>query len=213
VSRRKRTTDEYLQSAKRLAKFAPSLRKYKRRKTLTRYEKSAIARKEKILRYSDHLIPLTKNQAKDLKTQLFAPGVRAIQLRNTETHARIKRVRDDLIVTSNGRTWVYWKLEREDVKTKKGMKKAAEKAFEMQFPIEQIAELARKSFDELAPLAVYLWAPSGRVGEGFQTIKQFLNWLYDNWNAGRYTHQEKWVNGIAILLNEDGDNHDEEDDE
>lgn len=203
MSRQKRQTSDYVSAAKRLAKFAPSLKKYKRRKTLTRWEKAAITRKEKLLRYADHLIPVTKAQAKELKAELYAPGVQAIQLRNTGAHTRIRKVKKDLLVTSNGRTWLYWRLERETVKTKRGMKKAAKEAFNMQFPIEQIAALAKVAFAELEPIAVYLWAPSGRVGQGFESLRQFEQWLYDNWNSGRYTHTEKWVNGIALLIREE----------
>jgi hypothetical protein len=203
MSKQKRTASSYVESAKKLAKFAPALRKYKRRKTLTRWEKGAITRKEKLLQYhTEHLIPVTKKFARELKEQLFAPGVRAIELRNTAPNAKVRKVKQDLMVTSNGRTWLYWRLDREDVKSKRGMKKAAEAAFNMQFPIERVAELAGIAFEKLKPLAIHLWAPSGRVGRGFESLKQFNMWLAENWSADRYSQQEKWVNGIAILVND-----------
>lgn len=203
MSKPKRPVASYLESAKKLARFAPGLKKYRRRKTLTPSEKGAITRKEKLLRYHiDTLIPVNKKVAKNCKQYLFAPGIRAIELRNTSANARIACVGDDILVTSNGRTWLYWRLSREDVKTKRGMKKAAAAAFDMQFPIERVAELAQIAFDKLKPLAVHLWAPSGRVGRGFESFKQFTMWLNENWHEDRYSQQEKWVNGIAILIND-----------
>lgn len=203
MSKPKRTAESYLQSARKLAKFAPALKRYRRRKTLTRWEKGAITRKEKLLLFhTENLIPVTKKHARELKEQLFAPGIRAIELRNTAPDAKIRKVKQDLMVTSNGRTWLYWKLDREDVKTKRGMNKAAKAAFDMQFPIERVAQLAGIAFERLKPLAVHLWAPSGRVGRPFESLKQFSMWLAENWNEDRYTQQEKWVNGIVILVDD-----------
>lgn len=224
MSKPKRSVDSYLQSARSLARFAPGLSKYRRRKTLKPSEKGAITRKENALAFhTDKLIPVSKKLARQLKDQLFVPtkrifdeetqqvryeegktrqGIRAIELRNTGADAKIHKVKNDMIVTSNGRTFLYWKLDREDVKTKRGMTKAAAAAFDSQFPIERVAELAKIAFDQLKPLAVYLWAPTGRVGNPFESLKQFSMWLAENWSADRYSQQEKWVNGIVILLHD-----------
>jgi hypothetical protein len=225
MSKPKRSVESYLQSAKSLAPFAPGLTKYRRRKTLKPSEKGAITRKENALAFhTDKLIPVSKKLARQLKDQLFIPskrifdeeteqyryeegrsrqGIRAIELRNTAPNAKIHKIGPDMLVTSNGRTFLYWKLDREDVKTKKGMTKAAAAVFDNQLPIERVSELAKVAFDELKPLAVYLWAPSGRVGNGFESLKQFSIWLAENWSADRYSQQEKWVNGIVILLKDD----------
>jgi len=224
MSKPKRSTESYLSSARSLVPFAPGLKKYKRRKTLKPAEKGAITRKENALAFhTDKLVPVSKQLARQLKDQLFVPkrrvydeetdqyryeegqgrqGIRAIELRNTGMDAKIHKVKDDMIVTSNGRTFLYWKLDREDVKTKRGMTKAAAAAFDSQFPIERVAELAKVAFEKLKPLAVYLWAPSGRVGNPFESLKQFSMWLAENWSADRYSQQEKWVNGIVILLHD-----------
>lgn len=198
MSRRKRPTSEYLEAAKRLAMFAPGLKKYRRRKKLSPSEKGAIARKERVLRYTDHLIPVTKKMARELKGQLFAPGVQAIQLRNTSPHAKIRRVKKDIIVTSNGRTFLYWRLL--DLKPK-SLKKAAKEAFENirgAFPVEQIAELAQRAFKSIKTKQVFLWAESGRVGEGFRNFDEFVQWLYESYSS--YRNVERWVNGIAIQI-------------
>lgn len=214
MSRQKRPTDSYILAAKRLAIFAPSLRRYKNRKKLKPAEKSAIARKEKILRFTDHLKPLTKKQARALKGKTFAPGVQAIQLRNTAPDAKVKVIDNDMFVTSNGRLWLYWKLTRQDVKSKRLMNKAARVAFEMQFPVERVAELARIAFKKLKPIAVHAWTPAGRANNGFESIEQFVMWLNEHWQAGRYattnpttgetsySDPDAWLNGIAILLHE-----------
>lgn len=210
MSRRKRPTKDYIDTAKRLAAFVPSLKKYKRRKTLTRWEKAAITRYANKLKYTDHLVRLNKRQYEELKDYTPGYGVHAIQLRNTGANTKINFVQNNLFVTSNGRTYLYWHMGRAAVKTESGMTKAARKAFERQFPIQRIAELAQVAFEELNPLAVYLWAPTGRVGQGFASLRQFMLWLHENWNTGRYTNQEKWVNGIVILLRDEHESENEE---
>lgn len=213
MSRRKkpnRTVQEYIEAAKRLAKFAPSLQKYKRRKTLTKYEKSAIARKEKILRYVDHLVPLTKQQARKMKDQLFAPGIRAIQLRDTSPGARIEKINKDMIVTSNGRTWLYWKLEKLDTQNWKRKRKtvfgeAAQTYFQESieaFPIEKIERLVKHAFKKIPKKKqIHLWTKSGRVAKGFTGINAFMDWLLSE-HVRAYRNTDEWVNGIAILVYE-----------
>ena len=195
---KKRSTFEYLEIAKRLSKLAPGLKKYTRRKELNNGEKSAISHKEKILRYSDHLIPVSTKQAKKLKGLLFAPGVQAIQLRNTSPDAKIKKVGKDIVLTSNGRNFIYWRLE--NVKPR-GMKKAADTVFnkfEATFQIEHIAALAQKAFKKFKPKQIFLWAESGRVGEGFADFDVFMDWIYESYS--QYKNVERWVNGVAIQL-------------
>lgn len=212
--RKKRLTSDYIASAKRLAKFAPSLKRYGHRLTLTRYEKSAIARKEKILRKVDQLIPVTKKQARLLKGDLYAPGIRAIQLRNTSAHAKIK-VKEDLIVTSNDRTWVYWKIDKETARTKKDLAAVAKEAFEAKlFPIEKVSKLAEIAFKKLKPISVALWTKYGRADAEFTDFKVFMRELDDKWQAGRYVEEAgryvddytsdpgSWLKGIAILVHE-----------
>lgn len=208
--RQKRPTSEYLEAAKRLAKFAPGLQKYKKRKTLTSHEKAAINRKEKILRYVDHLVPLTKKQARKMKDQLFAPGVRAIQLRETSPNAKIERVSNDMIITSNGRTWLYWKLEKLDTKNWKRKRrqvfgKAAETYFNETsdaFPIEKIERLVRHAFKKIPKKKqIHLWTKTGRVAKGFTGINAFMDWLLSE-HVRAYKDTDSWVNGIAILVYE-----------
>lgn len=219
MSKPKRSVASYLESARELAAFVPSLKKYRRRKTLTPWEKGAITRKENIIRYTDHLIPVTKKQARELKEQLFQPettiktgkqkgkiirhhGIQAIQLRNTGKNVLIKKVRNDIIVTSNGRTWVYWSLPSSN---KSVIRKAGEDAFTNPdtFDIERVVELAKKAFDNPETKGVFLWAESGRVGEGTEDIESFVRWIASDY--ARYKNTERWVKGIAILVADVGD--------
>lgn len=212
----KRDNASYIQSAIKLSDYVPALKKYKRRKRLKPSEKGVVARWERRLKYVlPKLRPLTATQAKQLKDELFRPrlpiksgihegeyrsygGVRAIVLENTETKAEIHHIKKDLFITSNGRLWVYWKLNRY---SELDMARAAKSAFtevRQSFPLEKIAELAERAFEKLTTKEVYLWTINGRVGEGYKDLKQFLKWLSDNW--GGYQEPETWVRGIAIRL-------------
>lgn len=185
MSRRKRPTDEYLQAAKRLAQIIPSLKKYKKRKTLKPAEKSAIARREKQLRYADHLIPLSPKQYESLKHQAIAPGIHALQLRNTSPDAKFRMVGRDFIVTSNGREFLYWRLDirrkrekrtsteqsRINKRSAKLLKTAAETAFTNlvgAFQIEHVVELAKRAFEKESSPDILM----GRKRTGWRRVSQ-----------------------------------------
>ena len=221
MSKPKRSVASYLESARELAQFVPSLKKYKRRKTLTPWEKSYIARWENIIRFTDHLIKLTEKQYQELKETcaLFEPtvaikkgpnkgklrvykGIRAIQLRNTGKNVSIKKVNQNVIITSNGRIWVYWCLPSTN---KSVIRKAGEDAFTNPdtYDIERVVELAKKAFDNPTTKGVFLWAESGRVGEGSEDLQSFVRWIASDY--ARYNNTERWVKGIAILVADVGD--------
>lgn len=214
----------YLESVKRLAPYIPNIRKYKRRKTLKPQEKSAIARYEKLLHYTDRLIPLTKQQAKDLKDMLYKPvvvkehkdregntyythdelktpnGVRAVSMKGLGTTKikKIAKVTGDITVIANGRTWVLWKLDR--VRTA-DMRSAAATIFQdfgSAFPIEQIARLAKIAYETPGVLEVKLWTSHGMVGEPKNNFNSFMYWLEHDYST--YKDTDKWVNGLAILV-------------
>ncbi len=227
--RNARQTDDYLSSARNLFNIIPSLKKYRKRKTLKGAEKSAITRAEKKIKNVPDLIPVTKKQARRLgRKKLFAPGVRAIQLRGITPKSKTRipgvshknkiRISKDgsiSVVQEEGR-WIYWPLSRETVKSKRGMKSAGAAAFEKRFPIEIVADLTREAFAKYDVQQVHLWAHAGIVGDGFQDLPSFIRWVNMKWNAGRYMGTQenentgkiysnpsdpgKWVNGIAILV-------------
>lgn len=205
----------YESQAKRLSRFVPSLKPLAKKRKFTPAEKGRISHYSKVLRHARNLRPVTKAQAKKFKKQLYAPGVQAIELDGTTPDAKIKVLGDDILVSQNGRTWVYWHLDRATVKSKSKMKSAGQRAFDMAFPIEKLADLAAKAFKQFNVVQVHLWAHSGRVGQPFDTLPEFLRWIDEKWQAGRYvaidpngrtnaSDPEKWVNGLAILVEENG---------
>jgi hypothetical protein len=230
MSRAKRSTADYLASARKNSIFAPSLRKYKRRKKLKPAEKGAITRKENALKGSYNLKPLTKKQARKMRDVLYAPGVAAIQLSNTGEEVKIHVTEDkNMFVTTNGRTWVYWHLselkrieydqlldegyseeearelvgeEQQGVMVEAG-KKVFTSIIREAFPVEKIIRLAEKAFKKPHVHMIGLWTNKGRVGEGFRTFDEFKQWVFADFST--YANVEKWVNGVAILIAERGE--------
>lgn len=228
----KRSVAEYLTAAKAMSVYAPSLKKYARRQTnLTQWEKSAIARKENILRYAYNLQPVSKKQAKDLKDVLFKfrtvikkgpnkgkyvehGGIRAIQLSNTGEKVRLNIVNKNLLVTTNGRTWVYWQLnqisDHNTFPSKQSLNeidRAGQTAFlpaiREAFPVEKIVKLAERAFANPVVKMIGLWAAPGRVGEPCRSLKEFVHWIYKDYST--YAYVERWVNGIAVLIADVGE--------
>jgi hypothetical protein len=225
MARRKRDPQTYIDSAAELSPYVPKLKRFSRRKKLKPWEKSYIARIENIIRRSytniDDLHPVSKSQAKKLKGYLYEPEImvqsgpqrgqhrsykifQAMQFRNVGDDFRIDRVLDDkLIVRSNGRTWIYWKLPRI---SKQRMIEAAEEVFEDTAPddfnLERLAELAGEAFDNPKAKLVYLWSVQGRVGFPMRSLKQFIQWISESYLQGQSGAKLKeiWVNGLAILV-------------
>lgn len=213
----KRSDESYLESAKSLSTLVPKLKKYRHRKRLTRYEKTAIAKRERQLKNIPFLVPLTQPQVKKLgKRKLFLPWVRAIQLRGVPPSATIKiKKGGDIEVFAANQHWVYWALDRDAVRSRVAMRKAGADAFAKQFPIELVSELTRKAFLKYEVQQVHLWAHAGIVGDAHESVGAFVRWVNEKWNAGRYMGTQerengriyenpsdpgRWVNGIAILL-------------
>lgn len=211
-----RTTEDYLVSARALSGLVPSLKKFKNRKRLKKSEKASIRRREKQLKNIPFLVPVTPKQAKKLgRRKLFLPGIQAIQLRNVSPDAKIKIKGNDVEVFQNGQRWIYWSLDRDVVRSRRGMHKAGADAFNKQFPIEKVSDLTAAAFRRYEVQQVHLWAHAGIVGAGFRDVEQFIMWVNEKWNQGRYvstlhkvggdiysnpSDPGKWVNGIAILV-------------
>lgn len=222
-----RTTADYLASASELSKLVPSLRKFKRRKTLTKSEKASIRRREKQKKNVPFIFPVSKQQAKKLgRRRLFMPGFQAIQLRSTKEVAAFKASdkihigkHGDISITQDGQRWIYWSLDRNEVRSRVAMRTRGAEAFNKQFPIERVADLAVKAFATYKVQQVHLWAHAGIVGDAFHSIEDFVRWVNKQWNAGRYMSTRyregtdeiytqpsdpgKWINGIAILIEDE----------
>lgn len=211
----KRSDESYIESARNMSEVVPAFEKYKRvhkkRTKLNNGEKAAIRKKEDVLKYAKHLVPIKgEKRRKQWKNQFYAPGVAAVNLENITDDATVTLVRKDLIVTNNGRTWLYWSLDTDAPAMKKGARDAFTQPAQI-FPMEAIAKLVEKAFKRPTTKEVYLWAKAGRVGHGFLSLKSFLYWF--NKAYGGYTEQDKWVNGIAIRLGEaDGNRRGTDDD-
>lgn len=186
-AQRQLTEKQYLKAAKELARFAPSLEKYKTAKQLSPAQKGAIKKKMDILRHTENVFNLTPAQARKLKGEaLLGSGVNAIRLRNTGPDTKV-RVRKDgsLIVTSSGRKWYYIPTGTDEIE----LLQAAEKAFEG------------------GAVQVHFWTVAGRVGTGSLDIEDFNFQLkgrymqYLSASEGKQTKGGKdyadWLLGIA----------------
>lgn len=210
-----RQTADYLLSVRRLSKYVPSLSKLKNRKSLTKSEKRRIRYREKQLNLGANIAqlhPLTAQQAKRVGSKkLFRRGIRAIQLRGVKPgQFKITKKGDIEVIAEEGR-WVYWSLDRDTVRSRRGMRDAGALAFQKKFPIEIVADLTAKAFAQYDVQQVRLWAHAGIVGDPKESVAQFVLWVNEKWSAGRYigvgpyggdnvSDPGKWVNGIAILL-------------
>ncbi|MDE2019961.1 MAG: hypothetical protein KGJ13_06485 [Patescibacteria group bacterium] len=162
------------------------------------------------------LRPITEKQAKGIgRKKLFLPGIQAIQLRNVHPEAKVKFKGKNIEIIQDGQRWIYWALDTDTVRSRRGMRKAGEDAFNKQFPIERVSDLAVKAFKRFNVQQVHLWAHAGIVGDAFESVEQFVMWVNEKWNQGRYISTNylsggdiytqpsdpgKWVNGIAILI-------------
>jgi len=219
MARRKRDPQTYIDSAAELSPYVPKLKRFSRRKKLKPWEKSYIARIENIIRRSytniDDLIPITAKQAKALKGFTFEPEIiaptgrfagqpkrfhmfRAMQLRNVGEDVRILRIDPDkMVVESNKRTWIYWKLPPGPSPAE--MEEAGEEAFDMgEDEIERIIALTAKAFRNPKAKLVYLWSQHGRVGIPMRRVQDFVRWTVQKYSE--YQQTESWLNGIAILV-------------
>lgn len=204
------TSKQYIQTAKKLSPYVPELRRLSNKKSLTQKEKATVTRYNKSLRHftgSLHAIP--RKDRKKFKGTEFAKGVDAIALNNFSTDATVKAINDDIIIVSNGRTWLLWRLDKKIVRNKKGeFEQVARDAFNAQFPVELVQGLAEEAFKKLKVEAVALWITSGRADRTFGTIGAFVRWLHTRLHAGVYNADKEindrdagsFIKGLAILV-------------
>ena len=113
----KKSTIDYVKAAKAASRFVPSLKKYRNRKTLNRWEKAAISRAANNVAKASRgraLAPLTKAQAKKVnKNFIVGHGIRAIPVRASELDGgklRVDKNGNFTIKRTKGgksRTWHY----------------------------------------------------------------------------------------------------------
>lgn len=177
----KRPTSSYLSAAKSNRDLVPSLKKYSRRKNLTRWEKSAITRAGNKIRHAggrSQLFSLTKIQARRLKDKdpLIGGGVRAIALRNTAPDSKVHVRKGKISVQTNGREIKYISAKAD---------------------IGAILNEIEKAFKKPGINTVWLWTVKGRAQRGFRSMERALEELRAAFEA--YTNTDEWLLGIAHL--------------
>ncbi len=213
-----RTDADYISSARGLGALVPSLKKLGKRKRLTPQEKRRIRYREKQLKDVPYLVPVTPKQAKRLGSKkLFKRGVQAIQLKGVEAGEKLRvNKRGDISTANVNQAWIYWGLDRKTVRSKRKMREVAPAAFNKQFPIDTVADMAVRAFKKYDVKEIHLWSHHGAVGTGFEDAGSFIMWVNEKWQHGRYvstvTNENtgsrylndsdpgKWINGIAILI-------------
>lgn len=207
-----RTDTSYIASATALSRFVPKLKKFKNRERLNKKEKRQIAYREKKLRYvKDNLIPVTKLQAKRLGRAIFSRDVQAVVLKDIEPGSTLKISKHgDIEIIEPNRHWLFWRMNRQSVKSKTLMKLAGFDAYSKTFPLELLRQLGADAFKILNVRAVQLWSKvSGAVGRMLNDYNSFERFINDKWQAGRYLRAadeggdsdvDRWVEGLVILL-------------
>lgn len=173
-----RPIESYVKSARDNKKLVPSLSKYSRRKTLTRWQKSAITRAENKIAKQHDLYALTKAQAKALrdKSLLVGNGIRAIRLRSTSPDAKVSIVKGEIKVRSNGRRFHYIRADVSELITK-----------------------GARVFDRFARPELWIWNKFGRENRGARSLAIWAERV-NNYLA-KYKNIEIFVQGFAYVEN------------
>lgn len=159
--KKKRPTSNYLSTAKQLNKFISSLRKYSRRKTLSRWEKAAITRATKRLKHEGgtaNLFPLTKSQVKRIKDKsviINRGGIKAVRFRNMPDGTKIVVRKGKIELLSGDRRFINVRLQPDIL------------VF-----LEAGRKIFRKNKDK--DVTIFTWTFSGRSKRGFADIESFV---------------------------------------
>ena len=189
-----RPVNSYLKAVDKLAAFAPSLRKYKRRKKLNRWEKAAITRKEKIIGSTENLFAVSARQrkamSKETRSAIIGKGVRAVRLRNTSSKATLRITRGEITT-------------EERIKTKKKGKRRVRKIRyisvrpDLDVLIEKAIELFDRAERRSQIMTVWFWLDTGRAAGGFRSLRLLLEKLNDSWIP--YALTQERFRGYAVL--------------
>jgi hypothetical protein len=148
-----RPINSYVNSAKGNSELIPSLKKYRRRKKLNRWEKSAITRaanKLKALR-SVNLVPVTKKQAKLLgKKIVVGGGIRAIELDGFGRDSKLTIKDGKPVIKSRTRGVVLVPTEA---------------------ALEPMAAALKRAFNQKGNVTVWLWTTRGRTKFPIMSLK------------------------------------------
>jgi len=185
MSRRKRTVESYLSAAKGNKDLVPSLRKYARRKRLSRWEKAAITRAQNKISHAggrSQLFSLSKRQRRAIKDKdiIVGGGIRALRFRETGADAKLRIIKGKVQVTSHGRKWEY-------IPT---VPNAQE--------ISGVAEaIERANPDKIIRFAI--WTSIGRIKESV-TSADLLTEMFLNFDLQYASTLEFWFQGLAFTI-------------
>jgi hypothetical protein len=214
--RKTRPESDYINSAKRLAAFVPSLKKYKRRKRLKPQEKSAIARREKQLHYfTTRLAPLSKKDARIAKRKGEIFSVQE-KIKSGKKKGQYRTVYGFSAVDTG--TLSYGTKARYDKNKNLILSTPQKDVWEFRslpggaFDIADLIALAEEAFADPEMIQFHLWTVKGIAGQRYKTLKRFIFDTSDEGGAWRIAGSDisatndpsQWIKGIAVLISERG---------
>ena len=189
ATKKPRTTSDYLNTAKKGKAFVPSLQKYSRRKSLSRWEKAAITRAANNIAKASRggtLVPLSKKQAKALKTKdpLVGHGIRAVRMRSvTLKKATVSVEKGELIVKQAGRKWHY-------IVTPPDLPSILDTA----------ADIFERNKNRTVRMTI--WTGAGRLPQTFATLEEIIAFFTEFINKYRALSPQfdEWFEGITYTV-------------
>ncbi len=189
-SNKKRTLSQYLSAAKKNKNLVPSLTKYRKRKTLNRWEKAAITRAEKKIAKAARggtLFALSKSQTKKLKDKeaLVGNGIRAVRMRGA-TGGKVTVEKGRLILKRAGRKWHFEEFGISELNA-------------LFARVSELFEIADRSNRELF---ITIWTAAGRLPETKVEEQEALAFIANFIEQYRSLDPdfEEWFLGIAYFF-------------
>jgi hypothetical protein len=162
----KRPISSYANSAKSNSELIPSLKKYRKRKKLNRWEKSAITRAENKLKAlrNVNLVPVTPKQARALgKKIIVGNGIRAIELDGFGRDSKLTIKDGKPIIKSRTRGVVLVPTEAE---------------------LGPMADALEAAFKHKGNVTVWLWTTRGRTKFPIMSMKVGLAKINELFTVG-----------------------------
>jgi hypothetical protein len=187
-----------------LKNIIPAFKKYGRSRTFTEGERRFIHRVDKAIIYRNELVAIPPRKMKQYENQLYTPPhdpyikVSAIPMRMLGESVEVHFSKRDMFLRTNKRDYIYWQLDDVSVRSLKKKGTEAFNEFRNSFPAERLAALAERAYKVSKVKAVYLWGSHGRSAAGFQTLKLFLEWLFEKY--AHYQETDEWVNGLVLMV-------------
>ncbi len=188
---RKKSNKAYINTAKSLKRFIPSLKQYTNSRSLTRWQKSAITRaannfaKAKA-RHGAALFPLSQRQVKALSPKsrkaLIGKGIRAVKFRSTSETATLHVKKGNFVIKEKGkkpRTWQYIALPPEP-----------------DILLDKINYLFKRF--KKYHIQIHLWLKQGRANAGFSSLKLAILELTNRLQS--YANASEFLVGLTYFV-------------